>query len=85
MTNPTGAENAQVQDDAERRAREVLELTYSTTYGPGSNLHHAIATALREAEQRGMRRAAEIAWNCGAIHVGKAIERAAAAPITQED
>lgn len=24
MTNPTGAENAQVQDDADRRAREIV-------------------------------------------------------------
>ncbi len=66
--NPTGAENAQIQDDADRKARE-LAVQILTPHGATdvyiAGAAGAIATALREvdreAEQRGMMRAAGIA------------------------
>ena len=85
MDNPTGADNAQVQD-AEAKAREI-QRDYVDLWGDMPNrrsaeLTDAIAQALREAERRGMMRARDIAM---AIDSGRgneaeiawAIERAA--------
>jgi hypothetical protein len=70
--NPTGTDNAQVQD-AEAKARELcsgvefLSVCLASTTKTAGNLteakglmQSAIAQALREAERRGMMRAAEI-------------------------
>lgn len=93
MTNPTGAENARVQD-ADVKARELIT---EYLWMPGmkrSGLDSDIAIALREAEQRGMMRAAEIAreWSVAEEWIDRntpeqiahAIERAAAAPAKEK-
>ena len=54
MDNPTGAENAQVQDDAEKTAQKIAD----RWLGP-SVLQEVLVSALHEAEQRGMMRATE--------------------------
>ena len=82
MDNSADSELLEDSEEFDLKAREIVVSHCGYVHG---SLKRKIANALCEAEQRGMRRAAEIAWNCGAIHVGKAIERAAAAPITQED
>ena len=51
--NPTGAENAQVQDDTYRRAREIAVATgWRRSSADRAAVH--IATALREARREGI-------------------------------
>ena len=60
--NPTGTENAQIQDDAERAHDKAIDVINAAFSDPsGSILHGHIVDALREAEQRGMLRGASIA------------------------
>ena len=56
--NPTGAENARVQDDADERAHDkAIDVINAAFSDPsGSILHGHIAIALRQAEQRAMMR-----------------------------
>ena len=69
MNNPTGADNAQVQDDADMKACQIVSHAQDLWTGVGKRISHSsyiilaeqVATALREAEQRGLMRAAEIA------------------------
>ena len=70
--NPTGAGNAQAQDDADRKAREIAvgHCGYIHT-----TLKQKIDAALREAEQRGMMRAAEIARKHKGSAAKKRLER----------
>ena len=64
--NPTGAENAQVQDADERAHDKAIDVINAAFSDPsGSILHGHIVDALREAEQRGMLRAKEIARTYG--------------------
>ena len=94
MTNPTGAENAQVQDDAEMKTREWAKRGCPVTCGHCNHaiypigLREDVEAALREAEQRGMMRAAEIAYRASlpfdgevvAGNIRAAIENAAETP-----
>ena len=80
MTNPTGAENAQVQDDANERAREIWRAMLDENHPDAAQAH--IARALREAEQAGMMRARDIAMAIDSgrgneAEIARAIERAA--------
>ena len=71
ISNPASAENAQVQDDADRKAREIrkrdmLNVCLAVVGGEKADIgmacdmaQEAVATALREAEQRGMMRIKE--------------------------
>ena len=89
--NPTGAENAQVQDDALTKARTILFEYERDTKGEIAlvwRIEAALRETEREAEQRGMMRAAEIARSYSGcapspVIIAKAIERAATPPATE--
>ena len=98
-SNPTGAENAQVQDDADRKACQIVSHAQDLWTGVGKRISHSsyiilaeqVATALREAEKRGMMRAVGIVRECGGHSIdnyaadiaAEAIERAASPPATE--
>ena len=66
MTNPTGAENAQVQDGADRKAQDELRRAIANLFRKfviDDDMLYKVDEALREAEQRGLMRAAEVIEN----------------------
>ena len=70
MNNPTGAENAQAEllEDSEEfdlKAREIVVSHCGYVHG---SLKRKIATALHEAEQRGMMRAVDYLKGAGKQH-----------------
>ena len=77
-TNPTGAENAQVQDDADRKAQDELRRAIANLFRKfviDDDMLYKVDEALREAEQRGMMRATEIARKHKGSAAKKRLER----------
>ena len=92
ISNPTGAESAQVQDDAEKLVTTILamvhsmpaarDITYAEAKAASDEIVAVASKALREAEQRGMMRARDIAMAIDSgrgneAEIARAIERAA--------